>query len=512
MTSNTNPNLLKNGTLTDLPDPRFRGARDGLYWDSPVKRPGVDGSSLPGWTVWTKPGCDYGAQQILDVLERVGPKGNDVAMFPLDFKEEFPDWRKANFLEANGERVYGGIQQTIDTESGAEYEVSYWAGKSPWVGESKHWANGRVEVRDGRDELIGQQEWTATSKSKDSFGVWDPSWERHSFTFTARGSSTDIAFVEDGSHEQGLGACDPGYHGGASYAGLAVRRKSSTVTVSDETALEIRQESVPKAAPGDIVKINLVLDSRAGKPVNPGVITQRFKAPTGFVFNGKPTYGYYTARPVVRGNLDDYRIEDGGRTLIVNSNPRVNTDAYDKGPLVYTLPLRANPAASGGRYSDGTAVIGRHVAVQLSAEITGGDRNLAALRLTQEKVPEAAPGQTANLNVEIRSLDDQPVDPGIVEQRFTAPTGFEFTGGASYGYYYYVKPPVTGNLDTRLEDGGKTLVVISNPHVNTGSTDRTALLYTIKVRPLANAQRGTYSDGRATIGGLAPVPLSARVV
>ncbi|GGR31395.1 hypothetical protein WEB32_01445 [Streptomyces netropsis] len=507
----TNPNLLKNGTLTDLPDPRFRGERDGLYWDSPVKRPGVDGSSLPGWTVWTKPGCDYGGAQILDVMERTGPKGNDVAMFPLDFKEEFPDWRRANFLEANGERVYGGIQQTIDTENGAEYEVSYWAGKSPWVGESKHWANGRVHVLDGYDELITQQEWRATTKSKDSFGVWDPSWERHSFTFTAKGASSTVVFAEDGSHEPGLGTCDPGYHGGASYAGMAVRRKSRPVPVSDETALEIRQESVPKAAPGGSVKLNLALDSRDGKPVNPGVVTQRFKAPTGFVFTGMPTYGYYTVRPKPHlGNLSDYRIEDGGRTLIVHSNPRVNTDAYDKGPLVYTLPLRANLSASAGRYADGSAEIGRHAPVRLSAEITGGSGKEGALLVAQEKIPEAAPGRTANLNVEIRSLDNQPVDPGPIEHRFTAPGGFAFTGGATYGYHYYGK--VTGNLDTRVEDGGKTLVVVANPHVNTGSTDRIALLYTLTVRALAGAERGAHDDGRAVIGRLAPVPLSGRIV
>ncbi len=126
-------------------------------------------------------------------------------------------------------------------------------------------------------------------------------------------------------------------------------------------------------------------------------------------------------------------------------------------------------------------------------------------------MPQAAPGRSTTFNLEIRSLDDQPVNPGTIEQRFTAPTGFAFTGGASYGYYY-VQPAVTGNLDTRLEDGGRTLIISSNPHVNTGSTDKTALIYTIGIRALADAEPGTESDdGSAALGRLTPVPLSARV-
>ncbi|MFI1255233.1 hypothetical protein ACH4U6_15770 [Streptomyces netropsis] len=140
-----------------------------------------------------------------------------------------------------------------------------------------------------------------------------------------------------------------------------------------------------------------------------------------------------------------------------------------------------------------------------AAEVTGAAPALLLTQVAEERA-QAAPGGEGKLN----SLDNQPVDPGPVEHRFTAPGGFTFTSGATYGYHYYGK--VTGNLDTRVEDGGKTLVMVANPHVNTGSTDRIALLYTLTVRALADAERGTYDDGRAVIGRLASVPLSGRVV
>ncbi|WP_221765825.1 NHL repeat-containing protein [Streptomyces sp. WAC 06783] len=282
---------------------------------------------------------------------------------------------------------------------------------------------------------------------------------------------------------------------------------------TDETALSISQDTVPQAAPGESIKFNVKFDSQAGGPVDPGEIVQRFTAPTGFVFTGQPTYGYYnTIHGVVTGNLDTYRIEDGGRTLIVNADPHVNTGDRDRGPLYYTFPVAVRPDAAPGTYQDGSAGVGKHPLIPLTGTVTGSAGIETALVVSQEKVPQVAPGQSTTFNLEIRSSNDQPVDPGDIVQRLTAPTGFVFTGAASYGYYY-VQPHATGNLRSSLEDNGKTLVITSNPHVNTGPKDRTALAYTIGIRALADATPGTQSDdGRAVIGRLAPVPLSARVV
>ncbi|MEN2417706.1 hypothetical protein AABB02_06335 [Streptomyces rimosus] len=148
----------------------------------------------------------------------------------------------------------------------------------------------------------------------------------------------------------------------------------------------------------------------------------------------------------------------------------------------------------------------------VEAEITGDSQDEPALRPAQESVPEAKPGDSVSFNIEIRSLTNQPVNPGTPAQRCTAPTGFAFTGGASYGYYY-VQPAVTGNLQTQLEDGGRTLVITSNPHLNTGATDRTALIHTIGIRALPDAAPGSRpADGSAAIGRPAPVPLSSHVL
>ncbi|GAA0366997.1 NHL repeat-containing protein [Streptomyces blastmyceticus] len=284
------------------------------------------------------------------------------------------------------------------------------------------------------------------------------------------------------------------------------------IPVADETALTIYQDTVPEVAPGQRTTFNLRYTSPTGQPVNPGTITQRFTAPTGFVFTGQPTYAYYeTIHGIVSGDLD-HRIEDDGRTLIISANPHVNTTTSDAGSVIYTIPVQARPDATPGQYDNGSASIGRHAPVQISGKVTGSAQDETALHVTQASVPQAAPGQTTKFNLEIRSLNNQPVNPGTIEQRITAPTGFVFTGAASYGYYS-TKPYVTGNLDTSLEDGGRTLVIRSNPHLNTGTTDKTALIHTLVIRALPDAKPGTQpADGRATIGRLTPVPLTARVL
>ncbi|MFH8409244.1 NHL repeat-containing protein [Streptomyces sp. NPDC018019] len=282
--------------------------------------------------------------------------------------------------------------------------------------------------------------------------------------------------------------------------------------VADETALTIYQDTVPEAAPGQRTAFNLRYLSPAGQPVNPGTITQRFAAPSGFLFTGQPTYAYYeTIHGVISGNLS-HRVEDGGRTLLITANPHVNTTTSDAGSVIYTIPVQVRADALPGRYDNGSASIGRHTPVQLSGTVTGSAQNETALRVVQESIPAAAPGQNTTFNLEIRSLGNQPVNPGTIEQHFTAPTGFAFTGGASYGYYF-VQPYVTGNLEGRLEDDGRTLVVTSNPHLNTGATDKTALIYTLGIRALPDARPGTQSDdGQAAIGRLTPIPLTARVL
>ncbi|MEU2510791.1 hypothetical protein, partial [Streptomyces syringium] len=282
--------------------------------------------------------------------------------------------------------------------------------------------------------------------------------------------------------------------------------------VADEKALTVYQDTLADVAPGQHTAFTMRFTSPADQPVNPGTITQRYTAPSGFVFSGQPTYAYYeTIDGVIAGNLD-HRIEDGGRTLIITANPHVNTSTSDNGSLIYIIPVQARHDAVPGRYDDGSASIGHHTPVQISGKITGAGQDETALRVRQESVPAASPGQSVNFNLEIRSLDNQPVNPGTIEQRITAPTGFAFTGAASFGYYG-AKPYITGNLDAHIEDGGKILVIRSNPHLNTGTSDKSPLIHTLTVRALPDATPGTQpNDGRAAIGSLTPVSLTGRIL
>ncbi|WP_317447584.1 hypothetical protein [Streptomyces collinus] len=101
-----------------------------------------------------------------------------------------------------------------------------------------------------------------------------------------------------------------------------------------------------------------------------GVITQRFSAPAGFVFTGRPVFGYYgTVGGVTVGELE-YELYDTGRTLVIRANPHLNTAASETGSLVCTIPLRALPGAGPGMVTDGSASIGRHPAlVRLLAKV-----------------------------------------------------------------------------------------------------------------------------------------------
>ncbi|RSO09315.1 hypothetical protein DMH18_17970 [Streptomyces sp. WAC 06783] len=71
---------------------------------------------------------------------------------------------------------------------------------------------------------------------------------------------------------------------------------------------------------------------------------------------------------------------------------------------------------------------------------------------------------------------------------------------------------MTSHLTTRLEDGGRVLVVTSEPPLDTGATDRAALVYTLSVRARPNAVRSTYEDGQAVLERVRPVPLSGQVL
>ncbi|GAA4888175.1 hypothetical protein ACFPM3_18300 [Streptomyces coeruleoprunus] len=198
--------------------------------------------------------------------------------------------------------------------------------------------------------------------------------------------------------------------------------------VADETALTVFQEVVPESAPGQTSRCNLRFLAPTGQPVNPGVIIQRYTAPTGFVFTGQPVFAYHgTIDGVVSGPLD-HEVYDSGRTLIIRANPHLNTTAGDTGSLVYTIPMRAQQDATAGLKSDGSASIGKRTPVQLVGKVIAATTGLSA-RITQSR-PENArvrPGQQWVYPAVFTITNTGQSTIGAQRLVLTAPEGMRFT-------------------------------------------------------------------------------------
>ncbi|MEU1465501.1 NHL repeat-containing protein [Streptomyces sp. NPDC005727] len=198
--------------------------------------------------------------------------------------------------------------------------------------------------------------------------------------------------------------------------------------VADERGLTIYQENIPEAAPGQSVRVLLRFVSPVGQPVNPGTITQRFTAPTGFAFSGRPTYTYPdTVQGAITGELE-HEIYDSGRTLIIRDNPHLNTTDTDAGTLVYSLGLQAQPDAAPGLASDGSASIGRRAPVQILAKVTGAAAG-HTVRIVQSRLDQARvrPGQQWAYPVVMTLTNTGQKRIGPADIVFTAPEGLWFT-------------------------------------------------------------------------------------
>ncbi|MFH0517254.1 serine/threonine protein kinase [Streptomyces sp. M41] len=136
--------------------------------------------------------------------------------------------------------------------------------------------------------------------------------------------------------------------------------------VRQEVGLEIRR--------GQSELIHVRVSST--DPWAPGRVEHHFTAPTGFVFDGRVTCAYYRAdRTVIPGGNPTGTVGDGGRSLVVTDEPRLNTPGHPAAALVYTLGIRALHDAEPGRYADGRAVIASRPEVRLKASVLGDDED-----------------------------------------------------------------------------------------------------------------------------------------
>ncbi|WP_316528431.1 hypothetical protein [Kitasatospora brasiliensis] len=234
----------------------------------------------------------------------------------------------------------------------------------------------------------------------------------------------------------------------------------------DESALTIVQSVEASAGPGKETAIQVQLSASPAVRVSPGVITQTFKAPKGFVFTNAPTWAY----PGGSTGHPDHSIEDQGKTLVVKSNPHVNTGADDQSPLTYTLPMRAESDASPGHSTDGSATIGKDAPIPLSGTVLG----------TAVK-PVSTIGSTAGDDfhqkrntdftqiptVEARDVNGTAVDGARIHFAIVDPngTGSTFADGTSLTY------------DTTTRNGGiaHSLAVKAGPHPGDFTIDVTTL-------------------------------------
>ncbi|MFF7092105.1 serine/threonine protein kinase [Streptomyces rubradiris] len=135
----------------------------------------------------------------------------------------------------------------------------------------------------------------------------------------------------------------------------------------------------------------------------------------------------------------------------------------------------------------------------------------ARLLVRQEVGLEIRRGQSELVHVRVSSAD--PWAPGRVEHHFTAPTGFVFDGRVTCAYYRADRTVLPGGGPAgTVGDDGRSLVVTDEPRLNTPGHPAAALVYTLGIRALDDAEPGRYTDGRAAIAGQPEVRLKASLL
>ncbi|MYS71516.1 hypothetical protein GTY88_13940 [Streptomyces sp. SID5926] len=229
------------------------------------------------------------------------------------------------------------------------------------------------------------------------------------------------------------------------------------VAGAQERSLVIHQVKVPQASLGETAELTLEITAyRAGLAVDAGNIVQRFTAPTGFAFTEWPTYSY-NGNGTLRGSLGSW-FESDGSVMVVTSNLHLNTCARDKGPLVYTIPVKAVAAVSPGTYRDGWVSVGRHPSVQLSAVASEGPE----LSVTPGGPPDVEltrNGGPKYPGVKVRR--DKPVPRQTVVVTLPRGRGLAFVpeSGAKCQVTVMLSLTETRPYDGELSDDGHTLTV-----------------------------------------------------
>ncbi|MEU3662458.1 SMP-30/gluconolactonase/LRE family protein [Streptomyces sp. NPDC032940] len=223
-----------------------------------------------------------------------------------------------------------------------------------------------------------------------------------------------------------------------------------------ERSLMIRQVKVPQAGLGESAELTVEITAcRAGQTVDAGPVVQTFTAPTGFAFAEWPAYSY-NGNDAQRGSLSS-RFERDRSVMVVTSNLHLNTCTEDKGPLIYTIPVKAVTAVPPDTYHDGKLVVGRHPGIRLSGTIIEGSQFSVTPGGAPKKLVRAS-NECEYPGVEVRQGGPVPAQTITA----TLPPGAGLAFKPEHGVRHQMSVGSRGgdrtqNFDAELSDDGQTL-------------------------------------------------------
>ncbi|MCE6996138.1 hypothetical protein LZG04_15190 [Saccharothrix sp. S26] len=283
--------------------------------------------------------------------------------------------------------------------------------------------------------------------------------------------------------------------------------------------LKVCQRAAVSIAPGADGQIAISVENPDDNPIDLANAELVFDAPTGFEWTGTMMSTYYKVDG--RGESSGETaltpsLEDGDRRLRLTGLQQFRTDRGSV--LAYVLGIRAKADAQPGRYTDGQAVVADSRPLRLTAtvrdtaELRAFTNNDTALPVTQPAMPEVRPGDTGFMTVTVGFEQDTGQALNSLTQQFNAPSGFRWSGFASYSHH-------TGGQTTRGsgKDIGHTINKTGTILRITGAPPLKAskglhLTYVLGLTANENATPGPHGDGKAKIGKAGQLTLHAKVL